>query len=315
MPALVETMAYRGQAPWHGLGTELKGNLDAIEVMRQAGLNWGVTKEQISTLDGQIADKWFLLRRDSDKTLLDMVGPEYIPVQNKRVFEFFDSFCRSGDLTLETAGALDNGRRVWALARTNHEYNIGHKDDILRDYLLLYNPYIYGQSMRILYTNIRVVCHNTIVQALSSSVDYDAFRMIHSNSFVDDNIFELARKTVASALGKSEVMKKKFEVLADSKVQSELVMDNFLNQAITGQKELDYMNIPRPVLHIKSIMNTIPGSLFGYGTWWGVFNAVTYYFDHLYGQTQSNRLTSAWFGQTASKKEKALDLALKYAEA
>jgi hypothetical protein len=60
------------------------------------------------------------------------------------------------------------------------------------------------------------------------------------------------------------------------------------------------------------------------GTWWGVLNGVTHYYDHdsptriansdnRTNARQDNRLTSAWYGVNAKKKEQALDLAMQYA--
>jgi hypothetical protein len=52
------------------------------------------------------------------------------------------------------------------------------------------------------------------------------------------------------------------------------------------------------------------------GTWWGALNAVTYVEDHLRESvTEGNALHSSWFGAAANRKAKALDLAVKYAEA
>ena len=49
---------------------------------------------------------------------------------------------------------------------------------------------------------------------------------------------------------------------------------------------------------------------------WGALNAVTYVEDHLReSNDEGNNLHSAWFGAGANRKARALDLAVKYAEA
>ena len=65
------------------------------------------------------------------------------------------------------------------------------------------------------------------------------------------------------------------------------------------------------------IVHTQPGADLktSAGTWWGAFNAVTYYYDHVAGTDQDKRLTSAWFGSAATRKRQALDLAVEFAEA
>jgi hypothetical protein len=49
------------------------------------------------------------------------------------------------------------------------------------------------------------------------------------------------------------------------------------------------------------------------GTWWGALNGVTYAVDHLVGR-EDTRLSSAWYGERASTKALALDLAVTYAQ-
>jgi hypothetical protein len=53
------------------------------------------------------------------------------------------------------------------------------------------------------------------------------------------------------------------------------------------------------------------------GTWWGAFNGVTYYADHINvrGNNRESRLESAWFGERSKLKASALELAVQYASA
>ena len=40
----VETMAYAGELPWHGLGVPVSNDMSAYEMMEAAQLNWTVKK-------------------------------------------------------------------------------------------------------------------------------------------------------------------------------------------------------------------------------------------------------------------------------
>ena len=53
------------------------------------------------------------------------------------------------------------------------------------------------------------------------------------------------------------------------------------------------------------------------GTWWGAFNGVTYFEDHLRvsHKDDTNILASSWFGSGAKRKEVAMVMAKAYAEA
>ena len=47
MAHMVETMAYAGEVPWHGLGVQVEENLTPQEMLEVAGLNWQVEKQQL----------------------------------------------------------------------------------------------------------------------------------------------------------------------------------------------------------------------------------------------------------------------------
>ena len=40
----VETMAYAGELPWHGLGVEVSNDLTPLQMMEKAELDWEVEK-------------------------------------------------------------------------------------------------------------------------------------------------------------------------------------------------------------------------------------------------------------------------------
>ncbi len=73
----VETMAYAGSVPWHGLGTEVSNDLTPIQMMQKAGVDWEVEQQEIIKETGiRIKDKVALVRK-SDNTLLDVTGKDW----------------------------------------------------------------------------------------------------------------------------------------------------------------------------------------------------------------------------------------------
>ena len=42
MAHMVETMAYAGQLPWHGLGEKVSNDLTPAQLMQKAGVAWEV---------------------------------------------------------------------------------------------------------------------------------------------------------------------------------------------------------------------------------------------------------------------------------
>ena len=45
----IETMAYAGEVPWHGLGVQVGSDLTPEEMLKQANLDWSVSKRNIFT--------------------------------------------------------------------------------------------------------------------------------------------------------------------------------------------------------------------------------------------------------------------------
>jgi hypothetical protein len=73
--------------------------------------------------------------------------------------------------------------------------------------------------------------------------------------------------------------------------------------------------LSRPAQTAYDALDTQPGADFGRGTWWQAYNSTTFAIDHILGQSQDTRLTSAWYGPNRQKKIVALEKAVEFAEA
>ena len=151
----IETMAYAGEVPWHGLGQQVPADLSPQQMMESAGLDWTVEKQTLVTLEGAEVPEKKALVRSSDNKVLDIVGKNWNPVQNIEAFEFFDDFVRSGDMQMHTAGSLKGGQIVWGLAKVNDSFELFGGDQV-DSYLLFSNPHRFGQSIDVRFTPIRV---------------------------------------------------------------------------------------------------------------------------------------------------------------
>lgn len=323
----VETMAYANEVPWHGLGVPVSADLTPEQMLKAAGLDWQVERKGL-WVDGveSLLNTHYALVRDTDQKVLGVCGQDYTPTQNSDVFEFFDKFCKAGDMKMETAGSLSGGKRVWGLAKINGGFMLGGKDEV-EGYILLDNPHIWGRSLQILFTPIRVVCNNTLTAALRNNQNIEnTFRMSHDRIF-DDRIKQQAAEKVGLAMEALDVFKQKAEFLTKKRAKDQKVMEFFsklvnpeLFQTLQEESEDGTVNkadLGRTVNRLIEAVHTQPGADLktSDGTWWGAFNAVTYYYDHVAGTDQDKRLTSAWFGSAAARKRQALDLAVEFAEA
>ena len=166
MPANVESMFYVRQAPWHGLGVRVEEAPSSQEALRLSGLDWQVIQQPIATVDGTPIPGYRANLRDTDQQVLGVVTDRYRVVQNEEAFAFTDGLLGEG-VKYETAGSLQNGRKIWLLAKLPDKYII--EGDRIEPYLVFSNSHDGSGSIKVAMTPIRVVCQNTLNLALSSA--------------------------------------------------------------------------------------------------------------------------------------------------
>ena len=306
----VETMAYAGQVPWHGLGKRVLPDLTPDQMLVEAGLDWEVAKSPTyydsDVMDGMTIPDRFALHRVTDGQYMDTVGKNWKPLQNREAFAFFHDFVMQGDMEMHTAGSLQKGKIVWALAKIKDSYSVVDGDE-MEQYLLFVNPHKRGKAIEVRSTDVRVVCNNTMDFALESSSSR-RISVNHNSAWDEDYVKEM--------LGLAHAASAKYRETAQflaSKTYAQPSLEDFIDQIFpnTGSSDERSKNANRTL----DVIHEQPGANFAEGTWWQAFNAVTYMTDHEMGRNADSRLTSAWFGQNRTRKAKALDMALEYAEA
>jgi len=311
----VETMAYAGELPWHGLGTEVSNDLTPLQMMQKAGVDWEVEQQKIITETGlEINDKVALVRT-SDNTLLDVTGKDWKPVQNEEAFTFFSEFVAAGDMEMHTAGSLKEGRNVWALAKVKESFDVFGEDRV-DSYLLFSNPHQYGKAVDVRFTPIRVVCNNTLTFSLQSA-SKNSVKVGHRTAFDADTV----KETLGLASEKFAKYKEMAQFLGSRKVTAESLIQ-YYNDVFptTSRKEektpvVVYDDMSKAAKMCYDALEVQPGAQFAAGTWWQAFNSVTYYTDHLQGRNSENRLHNQWFGYNQAKKVTAAEKAVAYATA
>jgi phage/plasmid-like protein (TIGR03299 family) len=322
MTAAVETMAYAGQVPWHGLGTRVSNDLSVYEMLLAAELDWKVKKvptffetiEQGTQMGFRTnktrrhyAGKEALIR-ESDNTILSSVSGNWEPCQNDEAFEIFHDFVDRNELEMHTAGSLKDGQIVWGLAKMNKQFVL-FDDDVTEQYLLLVNPHQYGKAIHIRNTPIRVVCNNTLSLSLSQSAKVSA-NQTHRNTFDPE--------AMKDAIGLATVQLDKYADMArflGSKNYTDSTVQAYFDEVFPNMSVVRKKDHSRNSMMAMELLETQPGAEFGKGTYWQAFNTVTYMADHLHGNDPSKRLHSAWFGTNATRKVEALDKAVEYADA
>jgi phage/plasmid-like protein (TIGR03299 family) len=314
MPANVETMFYTGATPWHGLGEKLEEAPTISEAIEASGLNWEVGTKDLVTVDGQEVPARATYRK-SDDSILGVVGPRYVPLQNKDAFEWFQPFVDAGECSLHTGGSLSDGQKVWVLAQLNRDPSTVVAGDEVHKFILLSNSHDGTTAIRVGYTPIRVVCVNTLAFA-HNHADSKLLRIRHTQSAQGklDNV----RDIMDNINAQFEATAEQYRFLASRDFNQRDVQKYVkVLLGIDKKPEEDIKTRTRNIM--DEILGTIEGpkqSMPGVrGTWWAAYNGFNEYLNYSKGRNTSNRLESLWFGQNGTDNNKALNLATEFANA
>lgn len=155
---------YQAREPsWHGLGVVVPEGLGPRDALKAAQLDWTVESKPVyhKTTDGfkPITDR-FALVRDRDEKALGVVSDRYVPLQNVEAFDFLSNLVDDGELIIESAGALDGGRRTFVTCKVPKQWLVAG-EEVYDVFLFLRNAFDGGTSVSVRVTPVKVVCANT----------------------------------------------------------------------------------------------------------------------------------------------------------
>jgi phage/plasmid-like protein (TIGR03299 family) len=314
MPANVETMFYTGATPWHGLGEKLESAPTISEAIEASGLNWEVGTKDLVTKDGYDVPARATYRK-SDNSILGVVGPRYVPLQNKSAFEWFQPFVDAGECSLHTGGSLSNGQKVWVLAQLNRDPSEIVSGDEVQKFILLSNSHDGTTAIRVGYTPIRVVCVNTLAFAHSHK-ESNLLRIRHTRS--SKTALDNVRDIMDNINAQFEATAEQYRFLA-SRDFNQADVQKYVKVLLGVDKKAPEDIKTRTQNILTEILATIEGpkqSMPGVrGTWWAAYNGFNEYLNYTKGRNTNNRLESLWFGQNGTDNNKALQLATEFANA
>lgn len=295
---------------WHGLGQVVQEALTAEEAIIQAGLDWNVVKTPIHySVDGKqltVDNKFAIIRNDNNKAL-GIVGKDYVPVQNREAFSFFDALVNEKEAIYHSAGALGVGERVWVLAKLPTDIVIG-KDDLVKNYALITNAHDASGVLMALMTPTRVVCNNTLTAALHHATNKVLIR--HTKN-VHENIKQAHELLGLSNRFRVEIQNA-FNFLSSKQI-TEKVAATVLDDLFSFTD--DEGKVKRYGTKIKENILNIYGSSVGgqdmptcRGTAFGLYNAVSFYYDNARDyKNNDRRASSTWFGGAAKVRQRAFN--------
>lgn len=310
MSSLVQTMAYASEAPWHGIGNKIEGIRDLSIWRKQAGLDWEILESPVRYLTDSAASLSYpgqkVLYRSDSKCPLSVVSGRYQVVQPEEILEFYRDLSEISGFEMETAGVLKGGRTIWALARTGQSVAL-KGNDVTNGYVLLATACDGTLATTAQFTSIRVVCNNTLAVALNSG--RGAVKVKHSTKFNAQAV----KKELGIAVSTWDEFMYRMKGLSECKVKTTDAFNYFLEVfAVPAGAPAGYTNERA----MTKAMTLYEGAGRGAelssakGTAFGLLNAVTEFVDHeRRAKSSDHRIDSAWFGQGAALKSKALDIA------
>lgn len=306
-------MAFVGEKPWHGLGAQINPDASIEEWRVAAGLNWQIKSAPVMYAPeaelprGSGLDRHVLYRSDTNAAL-SVVSSYYKAVQPESVLEFFRDLVGDAGFRINTAGALKNGRKIWALAEIGKSDSIMSVDPIT-GYLLLATSCDGSMATTARFTSVRVVCQNTLSMATGSKAkagqevkvyhitDFDHAKVKKDLGIVANtwsSFIEAAKLIARVKLDDAKAVSILQKVYAQSDDDRAMEADKFLEKSPTSRKVID-------LFHGKALGSNLESAK---GTAWGLVNSVTEYVDFRSGsRTNDSRLDSAWFGRGAQVKE------------
>jgi phage/plasmid-like protein (TIGR03299 family) len=312
------------KAAWHELGQRTPDAQSWDQAMQLAGLDWRVIKRQ---LFGSMAEDSNNLQpvpaygifRDSDGAYLGTVGDQYTPIQNRYAFDFVDSLLEAENgAHYESAGALGNGERIWCLARVPHTITVAGEDKS-EVFLLFTTSHDGSMAATAKLSTVRVVCQNTLNQALSANGSM--VRVKHTRDA--ERRLDQCKKLMQGVAMDAKQLEEKLNLLAARRMTKESmrsILDRLFpapadEKASTARRE----NLLADVLSLyeSNDKNTFPQIR---GTAYNLLNAVTEFTDHVrsaritegrkdYSIAQA-RAENAFVGTGDKLKQEALEVIL-----
>jgi hypothetical protein len=156
------------QPGWHQIGTVVEDeDITVPDAFTQAGLNYRVEKFPIDTTaygEKLATGQYAIVREptpDDGARVFGIVGPNYEVIQNEQLAELLSAV----DLKLSTVGALHQGKITFVAFNAGETEIGGEKVD---RYVGIMNQHG-GGAARVVFTDVRFQCQNTLVTGLRSA--------------------------------------------------------------------------------------------------------------------------------------------------
>ena len=282
-----------GTPAWHGLGTVVEQAPTPYQALHLAGIDWNVVPASLSAttfttdengvespLRVQVPDRVALMRDDTNE-VLGIVSDRYEIVQNRELADVIYEVAEDLDVTVESAGSLKGGQRVFFLVHLD-SLGLNHGDDVIKQYAMFRTGHDGKTEVSVRQTNVRVVCANTERMAIAT----DRGAGFRHRGDVMSNV-----RHMKAALGHISKQAEQFKVFAEKALVTKMnasQINEYIDEVYeeANGKIADENKNPRAFARYENTTREIRSLLHHtwnapyYGTAWGAYNAVTQYATH-----------------------------------
>jgi phage/plasmid-like protein (TIGR03299 family) len=310
------SFAAKGEKAWHGLGQYVKEAMTAEEAIKLGGLDYTVERRPLFVTDNEgslieVPGHYSNVRSDNN-TPLGVVKGRYTIVQNKDAFGFFDSIVDSGEAIFETAGALGKGEKIFVTAKLPDDMEV--RGEKVEKYIMLTNSHDATTTIIAGFTNVRVVCNNTLQAALKNLDN----KVSISHTASAEAKLKQASKVMGIASKYMTEINQIFENMTYKKL-SDIELRSFIEEVMKN----DRMVTKEEEKEISTRMKNITDSIYSfaithetqkteaaYRTVWGAYNAISGYYTHVKDyKNAEQKMRDMNYGAGSEKIIKAFDMA------
>jgi phage/plasmid-like protein (TIGR03299 family) len=300
------------ECAWHNQGVVTEGTLPARDAFETADALFQVEKRELqypvfrdpNIVGVEPAGVFGVVRTDT-QSLLGIVSQTYEVVQNEALLRMAEFIREEADM--DSVIVLKNGARVAFTATLRGATEEVLPGDKVFRRLVGYLGHDGKTGCGAIFTNVRVVCANTLAAAMREGNKTSIIHKTGANSSFDKLItsIDTARQSFAQEV---QAMRE----LAEYKVSNEdfrYFLEQVYAKDLKGDKSLDDLKKIKPIMHSmnRGFGSDIPGV---HGTLWAAVNAVTEFETSTKrGKNKKSRFMKANFGTGLTTSARALEVA------
>ena len=312
-----DTMVSVKERPWHGLGTIVDKAISIEEALELSGLNWEVSKGDLFDEFGNLQETIKYTYRnvvengEVERLRLGYVSDGYTILQNTEALNWFNPLLETGNCSLETAGSLFGGKKIFITAKIGQDLIEIDKNDPIEKFVLLTNSHEGGFAVRVGFTPVRVVCNNTLKMAVGNEAS-KLIRVKHTLQ-LHNNLIEV-QQTMDLINQQFMATAEQFKLLATRDInQSDL--EKYVRVVFNKEKaeeQFTEFNDKEQRVRIAAQINEVfereeKKNL------WTAYNSVQGFLQHVKAANRSSlesRYNNLWYGHNDRMNQKALSAAL-----